>query len=180
MGVVGMGATPTPFEPEEDEVMDTQTEELATRFEAAHRAVVEAVEGLDETQLGAHCAAEQCTAAALACHVAEAHAVIAEWVRAAAAGEALPEITMADVDRINAERAAANAGCGKAEALARLRATGPAAAALVRGLRDEDLERTAPFALFGGAEVSVHTLIERVLIGDPQGHLPSLQAAARA
>ena len=160
--------------------MGTQTEDLARRFEAAHRAVVETVERLDESQLGASCEAEQCTAAALACHVAEAHAVIAEWVRAAAAGEALPEITMADIDRSNAERATANAGCSKAEALERLRTNGAAAAALVRGLRDEDLERTVPFALFGGAEVSVRTLIERVLIGDPEQHLPSLQAAAAA
>jgi len=160
--------------------MGTQAEELARRFEAAHRAVVEAVERLDEAQLGTSCEAEQCTAVALGCHVAEAHAVIAEWVRAAAAGEALPEITMADVDRSNAERAAANAGCSKAEALERLRANGAAAAAVVRGLRDEDLERTAPFALFGGSEISVRTLIERVLIGDPEQHLPSLQAAAAA
>jgi hypothetical protein len=157
--------------------MGTQAEELASRFEAAHRAVVEAVERLDEGTLGTACLAEQCTAVALACHVAEAHAVIAEWVRALAAGEVLPEITMADVDRINAERAAANAECSKAEALARLRTNGAAAATMVRGLRDEDLERTAPFALFGGTDVSVRTLIERVLIGDPEQHLPSLQAA---
>jgi hypothetical protein len=158
--------------------MGTQAEELARRFEAAHRAVVEAVEHLDEGTLGTPCQAEQCTAVALACHVAEAHAVIAEWVRALAAGEALPEITMADVDRINAERAAVNAACSKEEALARLRTNGAAAATMLRGLRDEDLERTAPFALFGGTEVSVRTLIERVLIGDPEQHLPSLQAAA--
>jgi hypothetical protein len=165
---------------EEGWTMDTQGDELACRFEAAHRAVLAVVEGLDEAQLNAHCAAEQCTAAALACHVAEAHALIAEWVRAAAAGEALPEITMADIDRSNAERAVANAGCSQAEALARLRTNGAAAAAVVRGLRDEDLERTAPFALFGGTAVSVRTLIERVLIGDPEQHLPSLQAAAAA
>jgi hypothetical protein len=160
--------------------MGTQAEELARRFEAAHRAVVETVESLDEAQFGTRCEAEQCTVAALACHVAEAHAAIAEWVRAAAAGEALPEITMADIDRINAERATANAGCSKAEALQRLRTHGTAAVALVRGVRDEDLERTAPFALFGGTEVSVRTLIERVLIGDPEEHLPSLQAASAA
>jgi hypothetical protein len=41
---------------------------------------------------------------------------------------------------------------------------------VVRGLRDEDLARTAPFALFGGTAVSVRTLIERVLIGDPEQH----------
>jgi hypothetical protein len=160
--------------------MGTQTEELARRFETAHYAVVAALERLGDSQLGSRCQAEQCTAVALGCHVAEAHTVITEWIRALAAGEPLPEITMANVDRINAERAAANAGCSKAEALERLRTNGAAAAAGVRGLRDKDLERTAPFALFSGTEVSVRTLIERVLIGDPEQHLPSLQAAAAA
>ena len=51
---------------------------------------------------------------------------------------------------------------------------------MLRTLRDEDLERTAPFALFGGAEVSVRALIERVLIGNVEAHLPGLRAAAEA
>ena len=164
----------------EDREMGTQVEELAQRFEEANRAAIAAVENLDEAGLGAHCAAEQCTAAALAAHVGEAHPFIAEWVRALAAGEALPAITMADIDRINAERAVANAACDKETALAQLRTNGAAAAAVLRTLSDEDLDKTAPFALFGGAEVSVRALIERVLIGNIEAHLPSLRAAAPA
>ncbi|MDP9358977.1 MAG: DinB family protein [Chloroflexota bacterium] len=160
--------------------MSTLVEQLAQRFEEVNRAAIAAVEDLDEAGLRAHCAAEQCTAAALAAHVGEAHPIIADWVRAAAAGEPLPAITMADIDRINAERAAANAQCSKETVLAQLRANGAAAAARLRTLRDEDLERTTPFALFGGAEVSVRALIERVLIGNIEANLPSLREAARA
>ena len=58
--------------------MGTQVEELAQRFEAANEAAIAAVERLDEAGLRAHCAAEQCTAAALAAHVGEAHPVIAD------------------------------------------------------------------------------------------------------
>ena len=93
--------------------MSTQVEDLAQRFEEANRAAITTVERLDETGLRGHCTAEQCTAAALAAHVAEAHPIIADWVRDAAAGEPLPAITMADIDRLNAERAVANADCRK-------------------------------------------------------------------
>ncbi len=158
--------------------MNTQIEELARRFETANQAMITVVEQLDDAGMRAHCAAEQCTAAALAAHVGEDHPLIADWVRAAAAGEPLPAITMTDIDRINAEQAVTNAECSKDQALAQLRTNGVAAAAMLRTLQDEDLERTAPFALFGGAEVSVRTLIEGVLIGNVESHLPSLQAAA--
>jgi len=160
--------------------MNTHVEELARRFETANQAMITVVEQLDDAGMRAHCATEQCTAAALAAHVGEAHPVIADWVRAAAAGEPLPGITMADIDRINAEQAIANAECSKETALAQLRTNGAAAAAMLRTLQDGDLERTTPFALFGGSEVSVRTLIERVLIGNVESHLPSLQAAAPA
>jgi len=159
--------------------MTTAVENLAIRFETANQAVIDTVAGMDEAQLGRHCSTEQCTAAALACHIAEANGLIAGWVQAVAAGESLPQITMADVDRINADRAAANTVCAKPEALAQLRESGAATAAVIRGLRDEDLERTTPFSLFGGADFSARTLIERILIGNATGHLPSLQAAAK-
>lgn len=159
--------------------MSTQVEELARRFEETNQAAITTVERLDDAGMSTPCTAEQCTAAALAAHVGEAHPIIADWVRAAAAGEPLPTITMADIDRINAERAVANAQCSKETALTQLRANGAAAAAMLRTLRDEDLERSVPFALFGGAEVSVRTLIERVLIGNIEAHLPSLQAATQ-
>jgi hypothetical protein len=48
---------------------------------------------------------------------------------------------------------------------------------MLRGLTDADLDRTAPFALFGGAIVSTQTVIEQILIGDPLAHLPSLRSA---
>ena len=158
--------------------MGAQVEELARRFEEANQATITAVEALDDAALRSQCEAEQCTAAALAAHVGESHPFIADWIRGAVAGEPLPPITMADIDRLNAERFVANAACSKETALAQLQTNGATAAATLRTLRDEDLERTVPFTLFGGSEVSVRTLIERILIGNVETHLPSLRAAA--
>ena len=97
-------------------------------------------------------------------------------LRAIVAGEDLPPLTMEDIDRNNAENAARNDGLGKDEVLARLRTGGEAMTTVLRGLRDDDLARSAPFTLFGG-EVSVRTLVEQAVLEHTAQHLASLQAA---
>ena len=158
--------------------MATRAQALAERFEQASDAVIAAAEGLSDAQWQAYCAAEQCTVAALVCHIAAVHQVGAEWVRTVAAGGSLPPVTMAMVDEQNAQLAAENAHCDKAEAIERVRRGRAEAAALIRGLGDEELDYETPFTLFGGAPVSAQSLIERILITDPVTHLPSLRAAA--
>jgi hypothetical protein len=157
-----------------------RAEALAERFEAANRAVRMTIAAATDEQLRATCPAERCTAAALACHVAQVHVVGRGLVKSLVDSRSLPPVTMADVDRANAEGYARDAGCTRDEILHRLAVTGEEAAETVRGLTDEQLDLTAPFALFGGATVSVQTLIEQILIGDPLGHLPSIEAAIGA
>jgi hypothetical protein len=140
-------------------------------------AVITAVEPLDAASLRQPCPVEQCTVAALACHIAAVHGAIAGVVQAMVAGEALPSLTMEDIDRTNAENAAANAARGKDEVIGRLQAGGEAMTTQLHGLRDDDLARTAPFTLFGG-DVSVQTLVEQAVIAHTEQHLASLQAAA--
>ena len=160
--------------------MSQEVQRLAARFEDANRQVIAAIEACDDEQLRARCPGERCTVAALACHVAEIHALGADWVRTLLAGRPLPPLTMDMVDRINAEQFALNADRTKAEVLERLRRHGGEAAGLLRGLGDADLDRTTPFALFGGPTVSVRQVIDLVLIADPEGHLSSIRAAVAA
>ena len=154
-----------------------RAEALAERFEEANRAVRVAIASATDERLRETCAAERCTAAALACHVANVHEVIGGWVRSLADGQPLPQLTMEEVDRVNAEGFARDAGCTREEVLHRLATNGEAAAETVRSLTDAQLDLTTPCALFGGATVSVQTLIEQLLIGDPLAHLPSIKAA---
>jgi hypothetical protein len=154
-----------------------RAEALAERFEEANRALRVAITAATDEQLRTTCRGERCTMVALACHVANVHSVGRDLVSTLATGQSLPRVTMEDVDRANAEGFARDAGCTREEALHRLAANGEEAAETVRGLTDEQLDRAGPFALFGGATVSVQTLIEQILIGDPLGHLPSIEAA---
>jgi uncharacterized damage-inducible protein DinB len=157
--------------------MNQEAQRLAARFEEANRRVIDTIEGGDEEQLRARCPGERCTVAALACHVADIHSLGADWIRTILAGRPLPPMTMDMVDQINAEQFTLNADRSRSEARERLRRNGEETASLLRGLRDADLDRTAPFALFGGPTVSIRQLIEMVLIADPEGHLTSIRAA---
>ncbi len=157
--------------------MDQEVRELVCRFEQANRTVIATIERCSEDQLLGLCPAERCTVAALACHVADSYALGADWVRTILAGEPLPPVTTDTVDQVNAQEFARNAYRTKREALERMRRNGAEAASVLRGLSDADLDRTAPFTLFGGPTTSVRDLIKRVLIGDPESHLRSIRAA---
>lgn len=158
--------------------MNQEIQRLTARFEEANRQVIAEIERCSDEQLRARCPAERCTVVALACHVGDIHALGAGWIRSVLAGEPLPQITMDVVDKLNEEQFALNAGRTRGEALERLRHHGVEAAVVLRGLTDADLTREAPFILFGGRAVSVRQLIDIVLIGDPESHLPSIRAAA--
>ena len=89
--------------------MDPHASDLTTRYAQVLAAVITAVEPLDAVALRRRCPAERCTVAALACHIAAVHGATAGFVRAIVAGEALPPLTMEDIDRTNAENAEGNA-----------------------------------------------------------------------
>ena len=156
--------------------MDTPASDLTTRYAQVLDGVITAVEPLDAASLRRLCPAEQCTVAALACHIAAVHGAAAGFVRAIVAGDVLPPLTMEDIDRNNAANAAGNVARGKGEVIARLQAGGEAMTTELRGLRADDLARTAPFTLVGG-EVSVQSLVEQAVLAHTEQHLASLQAA---
>jgi hypothetical protein len=159
-----------------EKMMQTQTAELLTRYTQELKAVLATVEPLPDAALRRRSPENQCSAAALAAHIAGVHANVAGWVKLIVAGEPLPALTMADIDRNNAEQAALNDGLSKDEALTRLRAGGAAMTAALDGLRDDDLARSAAFTLAGG-EINVQTLVEQAVIAHTQEHLASLRAA---
>jgi hypothetical protein len=156
--------------------MHAQESDLMTRYAQVLDAVIAAIEPLDAASLRLPCAAERCSVAALASHIATVHRAAAGFVQAIVAGEPLPPLTMDDIDRNNAENANRNDRLGKDEVVTRLRAGGEAMTAALQGLGEDDLARTAPFTLFGG-EVSVQTLVEQAVINHTKQHLASLQAA---
>ncbi|HVT42609.1 MAG TPA: DinB family protein [Acidimicrobiales bacterium] len=82
-------------------------------------------------------------------HVAEGYAQSLRWIRAMACGEGVPE-TAEEIDRANAAHAARALGATVDETVALLQSQGVQLEAALRGLTDEELDRTAPFGPAAG------------------------------
>jgi len=82
-------------------------------------------------------------------HIAEGHAHGRRWLEAMAGGVGVAE-SAEDIDRANAAHALDMAAVGPAETVALLEVNGDGLERALRGLSDEDLDRTAPFGPAGG------------------------------
>lgn len=161
--------------------MSTRSAALADRFDQAVDDFARAIDAASDAQWAASGGPEGWTVAATAQHVAGQFPLEREFIDEAATGGAGLNYTWDDINGKNDTRAAANMQCSKAEVLALLRDGAGSMSAYIRGLSDEQLDRTAPLKLAGGAAVSTQQLIEGgVLIEHVTGHLESLRAATSA
>lgn len=155
--------------------MTARVRAYAERFAALNDEFVAAVAGCGDERWRRPTAAEGWPVAVVAHHVAAVQGAFDRLLGALAAGETFtPTTSMEEVHANNARRAAAPAGVGQAETLALLRAHGAAIEATLRGLDDADLDR--PAGTFGGHELTVGQVVERVVLGHVAEHLASLRA----
>ena len=158
--------------------MSTRAEQLADELQQASDEVIASIEAIPDAAWQRTCAAEQCTVAALTCHIADGYGPILEGlVKPITEGTEGPRYSMEELAQWNAAAAQENAAQPKAVALERLRTKAPAAIAYVRGLSDDQLQRTGTLP-FGGDPMTAEAVITHVLIGHPRGHLASIQTAA--
>src|SRR5262249_31189539 len=125
---------------------------LVACFEQANDALIAAVESCSDAEWRATCPAEGWTVGVAAHHVALSYPPISGLVLSIANGTPPFPLTQEMLDANNAKHAADAANCTPAETLDLLRRNGQAAVDALRGLRDEQLDRTAPLVLFGGAD----------------------------
>lgn len=154
--------------------MGAQAEQLASRFEQTNSEAIKTIEGLSDAQWQASCKGETWPVNVTAHHIAVSHEPVAGLVGAIANGQQLPPLTPELLDQGNAAHAQQVAGCTKQEVLEAMRTGGQKAAALVRGLSDEQLARTG--TLFGN-QFTAQGVVENILIGHVQQHMQSIQAA---
>jgi hypothetical protein len=159
-----------------EQLMSTRGEDLATRFTELSDTVVAEIDHLDSSDLAKVSEPEQWTVAALACHIANVYGGQADWTGLIVSDQPLPEITMADIDAMNAAEAARNARASKDEVLTRLRTNGDRMRSVLIGLSDADTERPVSFSLLNWQQVSLGDLIGMGLIEHIQEHLASIRA----
>ncbi len=154
----------------------SRAEQLAAQFTAGNDTAIAAIAGCTAEGWQRSTASEGWTVAAAAHHLAAVQQVFVGLVTVLASGEtSSPPPGMDDIDRSNAQHAEEYAAVGKAETLAILRTSGAALAQLLRGLDDAQLDSVA--GTFGGQELRVAQVVERVVMGHAGVHLASIQAA---
>ena len=155
--------------------MSQRAEELVKRFEAANNAMIRCVEGCSEEELNKVTSGEGWSVRVAAHHIAALHEPVAGLVQLIATGAELPALTMEMFNHINAQHAAEYANVSKAAVLEGLQQSGAKAAAIVAGLSDEQLDRSAHVAAFGAA-MSAQQATENILIWHVDHHLGSIKA----
>jgi len=110
-------------------------------------------------------------------HVASMYPIEIDVARKVAGGQSVMDVSWEDVAKINAQHAREHAGVAKAAALELLRRNSREAAAAVRALTDEELDRAAPFSLSFGAPVTAQFVIEDHALRHSWHHLARIRTA---
>lgn len=110
-------------------------------------------------------------------HVATMYPIEVDVARAIASGKNVTHVTWDVVNQINVNHVAENAGVTRSDALELLRKNSEAAAAAVRELTDEELDRAAPFSLSHGAPVTAQFVIEDHALRHSWHHLARIRKA---
>jgi hypothetical protein len=157
--------------------MSARAEELAQRVERGAAELIAAVEGLTDAEWSTICQDEQRSVGVLVHHVGAAYPDEADIITALASDGGMPGLTWDVVNEGNREEASSNAEVNQAATIALVRKNVATAAAVVRGLSDEQLDRPAPTYLHWGAPLTVQFFVEHHPIAHPYMHLESIRAA---
>ena len=122
--------------------MSARSESLAKQFESRVAEMTGTIEKLTDADWKKVTTAEKWSVGVTAHHAAGAHEAISGLLKTVASGQSVPNFTMAMLDEMNAKHATEHANCTKAETLALHTKGAAAAAALVRGLSDAQLDNS--------------------------------------
>ena len=159
--------------------MGARGETLAKQFEAKAQEATGVIEKLSDQDWKKVTAAEKWPVGVVVHHVAGAHEGIANIVKTVATGQSLPHFTMAMLDDMNAKHAKDFANCTKAETLALHKKNAAAAAAVVRGLNDDQLGKSGT-VLAGNPPMTAEQVINMILIHHIDDHFGSIRKTVSA
>jgi len=157
--------------------MGAKAEALAGQLEAKARDAVATLEKLGDTDWQAVTGAEKWTVGVTAHHLAGGLEAVAGIVTGIVSGApARGNFTRAMLDEMNAQHAKEHSDCTRAETLALFRKGAATASAVVRGLSDDELAKSA--TVFTDAPpLTAEQLIMLGLLGHIDDHMKSIRTA---
>ena len=126
-----------------------RSEALAADFVRANDRALAFARSCTDEQWGRNVPGEGWTVGVVLHHIAEGHAHGVRWLSDMASGRGVAE-TADEIDRDNAAHAARARSVEQDETVALLQTNGARLEQTLRGLSDEDLDRSAPFGPAGG------------------------------
>jgi Mycothiol maleylpyruvate isomerase N-terminal domain len=146
--------------------MGAKCEAYAKQFEAKAEEAATVLEKLSDTDWKKVTAAEGWPVGVTAHHAAGAFEPVAGIITAVVSGQSLGDFSLKALDEMNANHAKEHANCTKAETIALHRKGVTAAAAIVRGLSDDQLAKSG--RVFTDAPPMT---AEQLVIGGLIGHI---------
>ena len=156
--------------------MSERTEALAESLEEGARALTEFVNNLTDEQWQTPLPHDGRKVGVVVHHVAIVYPLEILFARSVAAGT--PDgIKMDAINQMNAGHAKQYDGITKHDALELLATNSAAAAAAIRSLTDDELDRSAPVPLYGNARVTCQFILEDHAVRHSSHHLARMKAA---
>jgi hypothetical protein len=156
--------------------MSQRTEALATSLEEGARALAAFASTLTEQDWQARLPKDGRKVGVIVHHVATVYPLEIQFAESVANGKPA-DITSEAVNEMNAGHAKENDAVTKAETLKLLAVNSAAAAAAIRSLTDEALDRVALVPLYGNAPLTCQFILEDHAVRHSYHHLARIRAA---
>jgi len=157
--------------------MSQRTEALAERLEQGAEALAALASSLTDTEWHTRVPKDGRKIGVTVHHVATMYPLEIQLAQALAAGQSVTGVTWDVVDDLNARHAREHDAVTKEAALDLLRRNSAAAAAAIRALSDEQLDRAAPVSLNADAPLTFQFMLEDHAVRHSYHHLARIRAA---
>ena len=153
---------------------------LAERLEHGARALADAATALTDAQWQTRIPGDGRKVGVVVHHVASMYPIEIELAQVLAAGNAVTGVTWEVVHTLNAKHAGEHDDVTKEAALDLLRRNSAAAAAAIRALSDEQLDRAAGLSLNDDAPMTCQFMLEDHAVRHSYHHLAKIRSAVAA
>ena len=152
---------------------------LADRLEQGARALADFASALTEAEWQTRLPGDGRTIGVVVHHVASVYPVEIELAQTVAGARPVAGVTTDVIDEMNARHAREHGGVTKAETIDLLRLNSTAAAAAIRALSDEELDRAATVSLYSDAPLTCQFVLEDHAVRHSYHHLARIQRALK-
>ncbi len=157
--------------------MNKRSEALAARLEAGATALAALAGALSEAEWHTRLPKDGRKIGVVVHHVANMYPIEIQLASLLASGQPITGVTWDVVANINQEHAKETDGITKEVALALLKTNSAVAAAAIRALGDEQLDRAAPVSLNSDAPLTCQFFLEDHAVRHSYHHLAGIKAA---